>query len=224
MPSTKSGSWFEKKSSADFHDELGNKLTKISLFIELARRIAGDQGDLIQYLQKVEDNARSLSDGMRDFIWVLDPSKDSVYDALLRLVDFGENLFEMSGVTFQAKGIKPEWQGLRLPLDNRRQVVLIFKEAMNNSLKYAQGTQAIFEVESNLSRIKILFSDNGKGFDPTEKSNGYGLENMRRRAEKMGAELTLTSTPTKGTTVILSLQIPHLRDGNHPQNPPSLNQ
>lgn len=211
-----------KKSSADFHDELGNKLTKISLFIELARRIAGDQGDLKKYLQKVEDNARSLSDGMRDFIWVLDPSKDSVYDALLRVKDFGENLFEMSGVTFQTKGINPSWQDLRLPLDNRRQAVLIFKEAMNNSLKYAQAKHAVFEAKTTEAGITITFSDDGVGFDIGQKSRGYGLENMRQRAQKMDAQFDIFSTPKKGTTIQLALQIPHLRDSNLLQKTTSL--
>ncbi|MBK7380249.1 MAG: hypothetical protein IPJ03_14895 [Ignavibacteriales bacterium] len=57
-----------KKSSADFHDEAGNRLTKISLFTELAKSESDLHPSLREYLNKIEENTKELSSGMRDFI------------------------------------------------------------------------------------------------------------------------------------------------------------
>ena len=83
-----------KKSSADFHDEAGNKITKISLLTELAKREVNGKEDLKEYLDKIEENTKELSTGMRDFIWVLDPAKDSLWDTINRIKDFGLSMFE----------------------------------------------------------------------------------------------------------------------------------
>ena len=49
----------------------------------------------------------------------------------------------------------------------------------------------------------LKMSDNGKGFDINFADAGQGLESMRRRAEKIGAELILISTPGQGASILL---------------------
>ncbi|MEM8892770.1 MAG: triple tyrosine motif-containing protein, partial [Bacteroidota bacterium] len=114
-----------KNTAADFHDELGNKMTKISLFIELAKRAESANQTLQVYLGQVEENTQILSQGIRDFIWVLDPEKDSVYDMMIRIKDFGDELFEHTGINFICEGIHPDQSEFKLPLNSRRHLMLI---------------------------------------------------------------------------------------------------
>ncbi len=199
-----------KKNAADFHDELGHKLTKINLFAEMASRQTDPDLQLKAYLAKIKSNTAALSEGMRDFIWVLDPEKDSLENTLMRLKEFGDQLFELTAVNYRVTGLSGRFQQIQLDLDKRKQVLLIFKEAMNNCLKYAKCSTATLSAEVSGETLHIVFNDDGKGFDPNRPTQGYGVKNMQERAKKINATLHLNSEPGTGTAVELSLTIPHL--------------
>ncbi|MEZ4825459.1 MAG: two-component regulator propeller domain-containing protein [Bacteroidia bacterium] len=199
-----------KNAAADFHDELGNKLTKINLFVELARRHAPEAQ--LATLKKVEQNVQALSEGVRDLIWVLDPEKDSFYDTMVHLKDFGDNLFEQTDMTFRTTGILPEWEKIRLSLTVRRHILLIFKEAMHNALKYAEGKEVVLNAWYFSGETTIEFQDSGKGMGKEIKGTGYGIKNMQGRAEKIGAEFSILSPKEGGTLVRLLFRLPHPGD------------
>ena len=203
-----------KRTAADFHDELGHKMTKISLFVELAKRTAPAQEALHTYLGQVSDQTQILSEGIRDFIWVLDPEKDSLMDAVLRLKDFGEELFAHTDTAFRTQGFSESLSDVRLPLQMRRHLVLIFKEAMNNSLKYAHASEVRLSSELINGHFLISCEDNGEGFEGGEKAKGggYGLKNMISRAEQMAGELTIHSAPGEGTSILLEVPLPQMGD------------
>lgn len=199
-----------KKSSADFHDEAGNKLTKINLFTELARSEAGNNPSLQEYLVKIEENTKELSSGMRDFIWVLDPAKDSLFDMISRLKDFGNSMFDYSDIRFNLRGLSPEMKNIALSMDARRALMLIFKEAMNNCLKYSEADNVEVFVSVKNNFLEFILKDDGKGFDLNENSNGYGLTNMKERARKINCNIVISSKVNGGTMITLQGNIPQM--------------
>ncbi len=198
-----------QKNAADFHDELGHRLTKISLFLALAEQQSAPDEKWRMYLQKIKHQAEGLSSGMRDLIWTLDPQQDNFLQTLIRLRDFGDKLFEYSEVHFQIEGIHAELENIRLKPDHRKNLLLLFKEAMHNCLKYAQASQAKLKVQNIDNRYIIELIDNGKGMDLQQANNGYGLKNMQSRASKLNAQLDIESSINQGTTVRLQY-IPHM--------------
>ena len=192
-----------KESSADFHDEAGNIITKIKLFTELAKREANGKGELDLYLNRIDELTKTLSSGMRDFIWVLDPEKDSLYETILRLKDFGNSMYEHSDYRFTAIGPDEIMRHNQLSLLERRSIMLIFKEAMNNCLKYANGSEVQLLAQLENEWLIIQLSDNGKGIDGSNE--GYGLKNMQSRAEKISGQLDIESRIGEGTTNRLRL-------------------
>ncbi|MEL6675248.1 MAG: two-component regulator propeller domain-containing protein [Bacteroidota bacterium] len=200
-----------KETASDFHDELGNKMTKISLFAEMARRAAPQHEQLHTYLAQVEKNTQFLSEGFRDFLWVLDPGKASVADTLVRIKDFGDQLFEHTEIQFQVKGLQEAWENLHLSLDQRRQIVLIFKEAMHNALKYAAADKVLLSAGKENGEIYLSLQDNGQGFEEAHIKKGVGLDSMRRRAEKIGGQLEVSSQLQSGTQICLRLSIPVIK-------------
>ncbi|RMF29525.1 MAG: hypothetical protein D6765_04370, partial [Bacteroidetes bacterium] len=200
-----------KKNAADFHDELGHRLTKISLYLELAeRQILPDEKTLRAYLKKVKAQTAELSTGIRDLIWSLDPQKDSLFDTLNRLQEFGDQLFDHSGISFQTHGLHPSLLDRKLQSDTRKQVLLLFKEAMNNTLKHASARHAVLSTHTLPDgTLVLLFRDDGCGFDPEETPSGYGLRNMKTRASKAGGRLQIRSSPGEGTQ--LALHLPPLK-------------
>lgn len=191
-----------KKSAADFHDEAGHLITKITLFLELARRQASENKLLNEYLDKMEEHTKSLACGMRDFIWGLDPEKDSLQETLIRLRDFGNKLFQHSDVRFIASPLVSDFGRVELDIDDRRAIMFIFKEAMHNCLKHAAATNASLDAHLDGESLQIAFSDNGKGISQHPKTGGYGLKNMQSRAAKMGATLQISSEADRGTRIV----------------------
>jgi len=90
----------------------------------------------------------------------------------------------------------------------RREVFLIFKEAVNNIVKHAHctGARMTLVVEGDVLLLEV--HDNGTGFDPLAPSEGHGLASSRHRAGSLGGSLTVVSAPGAGTAVTLHLPIP----------------
>ncbi|MCB0855214.1 MAG: hypothetical protein KDD63_23490, partial [Bacteroidetes bacterium] len=174
-----------KNTAADFHDELGHKLTIISLFGEIVKKQLSKSGEgYVPHLDKIISTSNSLYYSMKDLLWVLDPEKDSVLDLAILLKDFGDELFDKTGIAFRTEGIKEEMSHYLLPMDQKRHIVLIFKEAMNNALKHSQGKNAVLRIQMKQELI-LTFADDGVGFDISEAGNGHGLANLRERARNL---------------------------------------
>ncbi len=193
---------FRKRTARDFHDEAGNKITKMSLLTEVAKRQSAGNKALPPLLAQMEETIQELRSGMRDFIWVLDPENDNLYDTLLRLKGFANGLFEHTPIRFHTVGIAVGFRQIPLNGNERRHLLLIFKEAMNNCVKYSEAGEAVLSAEAKAGRLTIGFFDDGKGFDPSV-ATGNGLRNMRERGAKIGGEVTVKSD--RGTRVQLVL-------------------
>lgn len=198
-----------QKNAADFHDELGHRLTKISLFLALAEQESTPSEIGKTYLKKIKSQAEGLSSGMRDLIWTLDPQQDNFLQTLIRLRDFGDKLFEHSSVHFQLEGKLTDLEKVQLKPDDRKNLLLLFKEAMHNCLKYAQAEQAQLIIQREPKGFSLEFRDDGQGIDHANKGLGYGLKNMETRAKKLGSQLIITSEVGKGTSIRLD-HIPHM--------------
>jgi len=85
------------------------------------------------------------------------------------------------------------------------EIVRIVQESLTNTIKHANASR--FEVkilfESHGTQLQIL--DDGKGFDPTLPYDGFGLIGMRERAERIGGDLTIASSPGKGSEIKVAL-------------------
>ena len=192
-----------QENAADFHDELGNKITKISLFLELAERSLHNQQSPDSWLKQIRNNVVELASGFKDLLWVIDPHNDSIFDTFIRLKEFGEDLFENTEVAFRSIGLKEEFRQYELGPQNRKQVVMIFKEAMNNSLKYARASNVSLKIEKEASFARISLLDDGAGFEIDSGNGGRGLVNMKRRSDLIGAAISVNSQPGKGTQIVL---------------------
>jgi ligand-binding sensor domain-containing protein/two-component sensor histidine kinase len=193
--------------AADFHDELGHKLTRISFLSEMAiQKMNGANDEFTDNLKKIKQNSQDLYHTTRDFLWALDSQKDTAYDLGVQLKDFGEDLFQSVKIDFHVSKIDTELKTITLNMNWKRHLLLIFKEAMNNALKHADCANVYFTFEiTNKGFLKASLTDDGKGFDlKGEKASGYGLRNMQVRANKLGLDLSITSEEgKKGSTIVI---------------------
>jgi signal transduction histidine kinase/ligand-binding sensor domain-containing protein len=201
----------QKTIAADFHDELGQKLTKISLFSEIVKgKLFKESPEYVEYINKINKAAKELTSSTRDFIWTLNPTQDSLHDVAIYLKDFGDELFDKTGIEFRANGISKDLEKIRLPMEWRRHLILIFKEAMNNVIKHAECTSLTLEILMNHNTIELSLSDNGIGCFNGRISGCQGLNNMKHRAEQIHGNLDIILDKGKGTTIRFWGEIPQM--------------
>jgi PAS domain S-box-containing protein len=100
---------------------------------------------------------------------------------------------------------------VKLGTDTEIMLFRIVRELLTNVVKHAQASRIDVTIENDSSRVRIIVTDNGVGFDTghldwdTERSAGLGLFSVRERMEYLDGTLDLQSAPGQGTTVILSL-------------------
>jgi len=144
---------------------------------------------------------------------VLDPDKDSLLDTLIRIRDFGEELFAPVEIEFVSEEFVEAWGEFELPLETRRHLVLLCKEALHNALKYSRARRVKLGISVSKRRLNIQIADDGVGFDLGEKAKGYGIKNMAHRSAEIGADWHINSTPGNGTEVHITLPLPQMGDG-----------
>ncbi len=191
-----------RKNAVDFHDDLGHRLTKISLLINLAQSGGSEQGTSV--LSKIREQTTALSDGIKDLIWSMDPKKDSLKETFMRLQEFGDQLYEFTDIAFKTFN-HASFEDFDLNPEARKNILLIFKEAMNNSIKYSAASTAVLELMDDDEYYQIQFMDDGIGFSMNGIIPGYGIKSMKERASKIGYQLQIRSTEGKGTVIDLIL-------------------
>ena len=192
--------------SQDLHDDIGASLSNINILNELARRNVNQPEKSTEYLSRASEDIQRISESLSDIVWNINPRYDDLQNLFVRMKRYGADMLD-------GKGINGEFEfpvtssGFTLSMTQRRDLYLIYKEAVNNLAKYSQATNAVISIRTEADKIELLVKDDGIGFDNTVNRNGNGLQNMAQRARSSGAILSIDSLPGKGTTVLLTLAI-----------------
>jgi len=189
--------------ATDLHDDIGANLTKISILSEVARQQQGNgQATGDNPLASIGRISRESVAAMGDIVWAINPQRDHLMDVVRRMRRHAEELCAAGDIklAFQAPD---EEQDLRLGVNLRRDLFLIFKEALNNATRHSQCKRISVDFRVDASWLTLAITDDGLGFDLSSESDGHGLENMRQRAESLRGEFTIRAAPSAGTKVCL---------------------
>ncbi|HRI60736.1 MAG TPA: triple tyrosine motif-containing protein, partial [Saprospiraceae bacterium] len=206
---------FRESLARDLHDEMGSTLSSIFFFSEFAsRQIGDDKPAVTPVLQRIGQSASALSESMQDIIWAMKTQNDQLEDLTARMTEFGFGLLEARNMDFKTH-ISVDFSGKQLPPQVRRNVYLIFKEALNNASKYAKASEVELHFAMKKGLLLMKISDNGLGFEMDSQNSplgagggsGNGLQNMRKRAADIGGKLEIVSKPGAGTRVELRVKI-----------------
>ncbi len=200
-----------KNVARDFHDELGNKLASISITSNLLTdtNYKKDIETQEKKLKQIKKDADYLYHGMKDFVWALDHKNDDLQQLQVYLNDFGESLFENSTIRFYSNHNLNN-QKIELPFYWSKQLVLIFKEAMTNSLKHSNATKVFltFNIQKNI--LKIILEDNGKSFNINKLKRINGIQNMKFRAESLNQKIYIHTN--NGVKIIFTGTLNNLKN------------
>jgi ligand-binding sensor domain-containing protein/signal transduction histidine kinase len=193
--------------ATDLHDDIGASLSQIALLSELARRQL-DDGPAAP-LARIAESSREVVATMSDIVWAVNPTRDHLEDLVHRMRRFASDTFTSAGIDFRFQA--PSEDGQRaLGADVRRQVLLVFKEAVNNVARHARCSEAEIELTLVGSLLSLRVTDNGRGFAPEAALDGHGLTSMRARARELGGDLQISSTPGRGAVVSWTIDLSRL--------------
>jgi len=200
-----------RQTAEDFHDDLGNKLTRINLLSELLdKKVTKDNPDEKLLIQEIRSSVDELYSGTKNILWALNPDNDNLYDVYELIVNFGKELFDNSDISYQPSENDPAYKKIRLPLGMGRNIILICKELLHNILQHAGAKTVTLAIGiTSYKQICITISDNGCGFDNEHLApTGNGLRNMRNRAKRLNGKLDIDSKLNAGTTSQVIFPIP----------------
>jgi signal transduction histidine kinase/ligand-binding sensor domain-containing protein len=194
-----------KDIARDFHDEMGNQLSRIINYVSLLKLNGHNGNSHNQDLYtKVEESAKYLYTGTRDFIWSIDPGNDELSKLFIHIRDFGEKLFEEKQIKFRATNHVREQ--IRLPYGFSREANLIFKEAMTNAFKYSNASNVTLSLKCEDDTFTMCLEDDGVGFVSDGAQRGNGLTNLKERSSRIGVALGVVSIPNNGTKIFIEFK------------------
>ena len=189
--------------SQDLHDEVGSNLGTIALISHGLLTTANDPAQTRNSLEEIQTISRQTVDSMRDIARLVQSPAYGHGDLSIHLREIAARM--LRNVPHQVHLDAYDIQKY-LRVDQQRDLVLIYTEALYNIVRHAHATEVGISLTSAGGVMNLIVQDNGRGFVPdAEKSSGMGLTNIRRRAEKFGGEVHITSQPTRGTTLAITL-------------------
>jgi signal transduction histidine kinase len=190
------------KIAADLHDDIGAGLSEINILSAVAEaktpKMAKEYSK--NELSKIAKVARQMIDDMSDIVWMIKPQKDSMTDLVSRLKDCYNDVLDVKGISFRFEN-SHLFKKIKLNMEQRQFIFLIFKEAINNAIKYSDCNEINLKISTERKKIIIILQDNGKGFDVKNIRRGNGLINMSQRAKKIKGEVDINSQINIGTII-----------------------
>ena len=176
--------------ASDLHDDVGSSLTEIALQSDFL--LAGNlQNELKESLGQIGQQCRKIVGSLDDIVWSIDARNDSMGDLTDRIQDYALAVLEARQfkITYDFEGLPME---RKIPVELRENLYLIMKEALNNVVKYSDGSQVRISMRLNQDQLEARIWDNGSQLQ-TAKKTGHGLRNMEMRAQRMKGRLSLSN-------------------------------
>jgi signal transduction histidine kinase len=187
----------------DLHDAVSQTLFSVSLIAEVLPRIyARDPVQGAQRLDELRQLTRGALAEMRTLLLELRPAALAEANLSDLLKQLGEAVTGRARIPVEVMTTEDTDA---LPTEVRVALYRIAQEALNNVAKHsgaATATVSLSRLDEPRGGLRLMIQDDGTGFDPAGADAGrLGLGIMRERAEAIGASLTITSAPGKGTAV-----------------------
>ena len=195
--------------AGEIHDSLAQNFTGISMQLGMAQELLAEKdsaGGSLSYLQRANDMARfGLAEARR--------STMSLEAAIVQdsgLIEALRTLADRSSIpgrvhcTFAANFVNDE----HLPVEVRQDLLRITQEAISNAVRHARSTTINVNLRSTSRKVSLEVRDDGSGMvEGPESGQGFGLNNMRARAKKMGGSLRIHTWPGRGTSIVVSVPL-----------------
>jgi len=179
---------FRSKLSSDLHDDVGTMLSSLAMQTDVMGLTASS--DQVQKFEKLSSLSREAMSRMRDTVWAIDSRKDKVEDLIDRMKDYLTDI--LNGHQLKVDFLYDLADDVqKLQPDLRQNIYLIFKEAVNNAVKYSNGNKLTIKFIKSKKFVSLFIHDNGNVDAGSIKTSGTGINNMKMRARSINANFNI---------------------------------
>jgi signal transduction histidine kinase len=193
--------------ASDLHDDIGAALSSIRIYgmaLEHKHETNPDEAKLL--IEKITSTSTGMMERMSDIVWSIHPKNDGGESLVLRMKSYGSEVLGSSDIVLNYK-IGKETVSMQFNMLARKNLYLIFKEAVNNISKYSMAKHVSIEFRVVDGMLIFNIADDGVGFNVVQASGGNGLRSMNQRVESMGGKLHIVSHHVGGTRLECSIKL-----------------
>jgi len=187
--------------------DMSSTLSNINILSEMAKlKVDRDTERTKDYIGQISNNSNRMMEVMDDMIWSINPENDDLQYTIMRMKRYATEIQSKYNMEISFV-VNEKASEMKLHMDRRHEFFLIYKEALLNIGKHAHSKFAEVSIAFEKSMLKMKIIDYGRGFDTEEVSFGRGLNEIRKRAVALKADLDIRSEQNTGTTVYLQMPV-----------------
>ena len=192
----------------DLHDDIASTIAGINIYSEVAFDKIQNKQEIMaeEILQKIGHVSRLMIERMSDIVWSISSKNDYLLSLADRMKGFCTMTLTPLGIHFTFD-MNDAFTNNKLSMEKRKNMYLIFKEAIYNTVKYADCKRVAVTISVQKNHVSMIIEDDGKGFDINNLKiqNGNGLRNLKERAAEISGTLHIFSEINQGTRIELNL-------------------
>ena len=200
----------------DLHDDLGSTISRISMLSQVSSPQLQSPDRASAVLRGIHDATLEVAQTLDEIVWAVNPRHDTL-DSLACYISRSaqETLTEAAVACHTDFPLDlPAW---RIHASVRHNVLLAFKEVLNNILKHSKATEVEISLVLRPAGFILSIQDNGVGRDGTTTEStafpralgGNGLENIHHRLARIGGVCEIDTSAGKGWRVVFIVNLDH---------------
>src|SRR4030095_8255312 len=192
--------------ATDLHDEIGSNLTNISILSSLSKNNLSRPDQASDFLRRISEEVSSSSQALDDIIWSVNTNHDTLEETVARMRRYAAELFDAANISYDLE-LDPAFEEKKLIMEQRRDIYLLYKEAVNNIFKHAQAKQVMIKIAIEHNQLVLAIKDDGKGFEASKESARHGLKGMEERVKKWKGKIEIESASNEGVSIQIRLPV-----------------
>lgn len=190
--------------ASDLHDEIGSTLTSINILSNVSKQAMEEQPQHAkELLQQISNQSKNIQQSMSDIVWSIRPDNEKIENLVVRIREYAAQTLEPLNIDTVIEADDALVERI-LPMQYRKDILLICKEAINNIARHSNAGSAKIVFSYSKKHISLIIKDNGKW---KGDNSGTGSKTMKERAIGLGGLLTIATGDT-GTTISVWIPIP----------------
>ena len=180
-----------EKISQDLHDDIGASLSSLQIYGTVAAQsLSTNPAKAGEMLQKINMQSKEILENMSDIVWSMKTNNTEGTSLETKVKNYASELLQDKQIEFLCT-IQPEAEAAIESMKARKNVLLIIREILNNTVKYSQADKAMLHIYIEDKNWVMEIADNGKGFEAGNNNGGNGLKNIKQRCEELKGVYTM---------------------------------
>jgi signal transduction histidine kinase len=191
-----------RRIARDIHDDLGTSLTRVSAMADRGSAVEKDQASLRGDLAAIRALSQEMTRSMDEIVWAINPQNDTLESMVNYNSEYAGEFLAPTGLRLRLD-MPMQLPAVSMSADIRHNLLLAFKEALNNIVKHAAAREVQVTLKMEPRQMRIAIHDDGRGIHskPGSLPKGNGILNMRNRMMQLKGECNIATSPERGTTV-----------------------